>query len=141
MTLLSAVVGAILGAIIGGICTYLGAVRMAGRERLLDAGRRLREAFQLELAVLEGKGDKVNTSVVLENAFQKHLIAVNDFRYALTGCKRDAFNQAWEQYHCTDSGNNKFIHSLDQYGGFPSERDENRKLAIDKINHILSFTV
>lgn len=136
-------IGTIIGGAIGVIGTYIGAVKVAQKQILMDAGRKLREAFQPELTILEGAGRQVNTIAILEAAFQKHSIAVNDFMYTLIGCKckPSAFNQAWEQYHCTDNGNNKLIHSLDQYGGFPSERDDNRKLAIDRINRILSFTV
>ena len=138
-TLLAAIIGGVIG-IVG---TYAGAILIANRNRRIDAGRKLREAFQDELVSLEvlpipGEVDAFDT---LNGASKKHLIAISEFSCALSRCKRSAFNQAWQQYHCYPEP--PFTHFLEQYDtrtGSIEQRKKNRELAIERIKHILSFT-
>lgn len=65
------------------------------------AGLRLREAFAPELAKLqhpEGRGI-AEFSHILEVAFEKHQMAVNEFRFFLAGDELDSFNKAWREYY------------------------------------------
>lgn len=138
-TLLAAIIGGIIG-IVG---TYLGAILIANRDRRINARRRLREAFQDELASLEvlaipGEGDAFD---ILSGAFKKHFIAISEFTHIINRCKRNAFNQAWQDYHCYPKP--PFPHFLEQYDtktGSIEQRKKNRELAIERIKHILSFT-
>lgn len=139
-TLTAGIAGAIIGGVIGVIGTYIGAVLIANRQHLIEAGRRLREAFQEELAILQASED-IEVCDLLENAFKKHLIAVSEFKYILPKSKSIIFSQAWEQYHCNPQLTH--IHFLEQYstiGGSREQKNNNRKLAIERIKHILSFT-
>ncbi len=139
-TIFAGIVGAILGGIIGVVGTYLGAVKIANRRFIVDAGTKLREAFQDELATLKAPGE-VDALSLLESAFKKHLIAISEFNRRLPKCKRCAFNQAWQDYHCYPQP--PFIHFLEQYTtttGSMEEKEKNRNLAIERIEHILSFT-
>lgn len=132
--------GTIIGGVIGVIGTYLGAMKIADRQRFIDAGRRLREAFQDELAILRGPDD-CDAFTLLNSSFKKHLIAITEFRYVLHGNKIESFNRAWLTYHCTSEA--PFIHLLEQYDtktGSREQRNKNRELAIQRINRILSFT-
>ncbi len=136
--------GAGMGGIIGVIGTYIGAVKIMDRQLLLDAGRRLRESFQTELAILCANKEKIDAFFLLDRAFQKHAMAVNEFKYILRGNKCNSFDQAWQEYHCTNSGDGNLIHFLEQYntiGVSVEERVKNRELAITRIGNILSFTV
>ncbi len=133
-------IGALLGGIIGVVGTYLGAIRIANRRFLIDAGTRLREAFNDELASLKAPGE-IDALTLLESAFKKHLIAFSEFNRRLPKCKRPALNQAWQDYHCHPRP--PFIHFLEQYTtrtGSMEEKKKNRDLAIERIEHILSFT-
>jgi len=138
-TLLAAIIGGVIG-IVG---TYSGAILIANRDRRIDAGRRLREAFQDELASLEvlpipGEGDAFD---MLNGAFKKHLIATSEFARLVSRCKRNSFNQAWQDYHCYPKP--PFPHFLEQYDtrtGSIEQRKKNRELAIQRVKHILSFT-
>ena len=132
--------GALLGGIIGVVGTYLGAIRIANRRFLIDAGTKLREAFNDELASLKAPG-QIDALPLLESGFKKHLIAISEFNRRLSKCKRPAFNQAWQDYHCHPQP--PFIHSLNQYTtrtGSMEQKKKNRDLAVERIEHILSFT-
>jgi hypothetical protein len=132
--------GALLGGIIGVVGTYLGAIRIANRQFLIDAATKLREAFRDELATVQAPGEVVALNL-LEDAFKKHLIAISEFNRRLPKCKRRAFNQAWQDYHCYPQP--PFIHFLEQYTtrtGSIEQKKKNRSLAIERIEHILSFT-
>jgi hypothetical protein len=137
-TLLAAIIGGVIG-IVG---TYAGAILIANRDRRIDAGRRLREAFQDELASLEVLPipGEVDAFGILNSAFKKHLIAISEFAHVIPRCKRNLFSQAWQQYHCYPEP--PFTHFLEQYDtrtGSIEQRKKNRELAIERIKHILSF--
>ena len=138
-TLTAGIAGAIIGGVIGIIGTYIGAVRIANRQHLVEAGRRLRDAFQEELAILQASED-IEVCDLLKSAFKKHLIAVSEFKYILPKSKSIIFSQAWEQYHCHPELTH--IQFLEQYStiGSREQKNSNRKLAIERIKHILSFT-
>lgn len=139
-TIFAGTVGAILGGIIGVVGTYLGAVKIANRRFLIDAGTKLREAFNDELAALKAP-EEIDALSLLEGTFKKHLIAISEFNRRLPECKRLAFNQAWQDYHCYPQP--PFIHFLKQYTtrtGSMEQKKKNRNLAIERIEHILSFT-
>lgn len=141
ITIITGIVSTILGGVIGVVGTYIGAVRIANRQRLLDAGLRLREAFQDEITLLQ-IGGNIDACHLLECAFKKHLIAVSEFKYILPKRKRVAFDQAWQQYHCFQGP--PYIHFLEQYntvGGRMEQREKNRQTVIQRLNHILSFTL
>ena len=141
-TLLTGFCGAILGGAIGVIGTYVGATRIAARDRLADAGRRMREAFYDELAALEVDGGRdLRAHTLLESAFKKHLIAVSEYMHILSMERRRTIAAAWVQYHCCQG--KPEMHFLEQYNtvaGSTDQRDSNRRLAIERIRHLLSLT-
>lgn len=134
-TLLAAIVGGVIG-IIG---TYLGAIRIANRRFLIDAGTKFREAFQGELATLEVPGD-IDAFTILQSAFKRHLIAISEFNRRLPKCKRAGYIQAWKDYHCHPEAHIHFLEQYDTVTGSTEQREKNRVLAIKRIKHILSFT-
>ena len=132
--------GTVIGGFIGVIGTYFGAMKIAKRQRFIDTGLRLREAFQEELAILQVSED-CDAVAHLTSAFKKHFIAISEFRYVLPSCKLNSFDEAWRNYHCTSEP--PYIHLLEQYdtrSGSGEQQNKNRELAIQRIRHILSFT-
>lgn len=134
----------IIGAVIGGVIGFIGSNKIANRQIIVDAGYRLRDAFRDELAAFEAPG-KIDAYSLLDRGFQKHLKAITEFRYALPKRKHQAFDQAWQEYHCIGgTGDAPLVHFLEQYttnGVSLGEGHANRQLAIQRIKQILSFTV
>lgn len=139
-TLVAGISGAIIGGVIGVIGTYIGSIRISQQQRFVDAGRRLREAFHDEMATL--RSDRhVNAATLLEDAFKKHLIAVTEFSYVLPESKRSYYYHTWNDY-CSipdHPGATFFEQYLSGHGNI-QDSENNVKLAIERINNILSFT-
>jgi len=131
--------GALLGGIIGVVGTYLGAIRIANKQFLIDAGTKFRAAFHDELATLKAQ-EKIDAINILESAFKKHLIAISEFVRRLPRCKRATFNQAWENYYCHPATKIQHLVQYDTVTGSTDQRKKNRELAIKRIEHILSFS-
>ncbi|HJW87741.1 MAG TPA: hypothetical protein VJ440_13995 [Candidatus Brocadiaceae bacterium] len=131
--LLAAAVGLITGAI-GILGTYAGAIRLARRNNRSLAGMRLREAFIRELSLLqhpEGRGI-AEIPHILKIAFEKHQMAVNEFRFFLTGDELNAFNKAWKEYGDYPDFNKYIV--------LPTTAEKDIQKAIERINAILEFT-
>lgn len=132
-TILAAVIG-LVGGVIGVVGTYFGAVKLAQAKNKSLAGLRLREAFARELSLLqhhEGYGI-AEIPHILKTAFEKHLTAVNEFRFFLTGDDLDSFNKAWREYD--DYPN------FDKYLVLPATETEDIQKVIDRIEAIRKFT-
>ena len=132
--------GAVIGGIIGIAGTYLGSVYLVKKQRFFDAGQRLREAFHAELAILCDPSDTSDPTDILKAAFKKHLSAVAEFRYILSCCRLDGFNKAWREYHCYENTCDQFLEQYSKHLGGTDLAKENRKLAVKRIEHVLSFT-
>lgn len=132
-TLLAAAVGLIGGAI-GIIGTYSGAIGIARRNNRVMAGMRLREAFARELSMLqyrEGYG-LPEIPHILKTAFEKHHVAVNEFRFFLTGNELESFNKTWKEYNDYPDFNKYIV--------LPATEEKDIQKAIDRIEAIRKFT-
>jgi hypothetical protein len=121
------------GVLLGAFVTYRFAAELAARNGKREAGRRLREAFSSEIALLHpATGSKnVNTIAVLQSAFLKHSAAISEFRFYLSGKKLRAFDEAWRQYY-EIGGSVRFT---------DYEIGENpRRLFLQRVESILQFT-
>ncbi len=123
----------ILGALIASVCTFRFALHLQRRQARLEAGRRLREAFSGELAAVASPNTDPGIVVehMLQQAFPKHLAAVNEFKFHLSGQERLDFDEAWHSYwHVGGS-----VRFFDYYMG------ENAKGVFEeRVGNILRFT-
>jgi hypothetical protein len=123
----------ILGALIGALATFYFAIELARRNAKWDAGRRLRESFAPELAVMhpdQGKQD-VNVEQLLQTAFPRHSQAVMEFRFYLKEKEKQKFDRAWEAYWMVGGS----VRSFDYYMG-----EDPRQVFLNRVNAILKFT-
>ena len=124
----------IIGALLGAWLMYRFAIKLANRNARHIVGLRLREAFAPELAKLqhpEGRGI-AEIPHILKTAFEKHQMAVNEFRFFLAGDKLDRFNKAWKEYDDYPDFNKYIV--------LPATSKEDIQKVIDRINAILDFT-
>lgn len=131
---LIAVAGTLLGVLLGAWLTYRFAAVLANDAAKRFAGVKLREAFAPELAKFS-QPDRLNMIIsidILENAFDKHQIAVNEFRFYLTGKELKAFDRAWRDYYCAPDNQVDFSRYL---GGA-----EEMKEALTRMEAIVAFT-
>lgn len=123
----------ILGALIGSIVTYWLSLQLAKAHARLEAGRRLREAFASEIAMIDpvGGNKDANVDFILRKAFERHRASVIEFSYYLYSEKKKEFLEAWRQYY--------------EIGGSVSFNDymmgeRPRELFIERVHAVLSFT-
>jgi len=140
-----AVAGSLFGVWIGSLisrkisretiaATHRNAIELVRINSRKLAGFRLRESFAPELALLqypEGRGI-AEFSHILKTAFGKHQMAVNEFRFFLTGDELDSFNKAWEEYDDYPDFN--------EYMVFPATKEKDIQKAVIRIKDILEFT-
>ena len=100
-----------------------------------EAKRKLRETFTSQLQYIRQEGN-IDVYLSLFNAFSEHQKAINEFRRFLKGRKLKQFDDVWKQYYANPGGK-----KLKQYEAKPNheESEQRRKLAVDKIEAILSF--
>ncbi|MGZ8947537.1 MAG: hypothetical protein ACXW1W_19195 [Methylococcaceae bacterium] len=131
---------ALLFTILGGVIGICGAMASAfigaNRQNRNDANVRLVAAFTDELAILTDVTDKSDPYKILAPAAKKHLMAVIGFKYVICKSEAIAFDKAWRDYYEEDG-----YPSLEQYVGAGNidESEKRRRLAIKRIEHILSF--
>src|SRR4051812_5739845 len=94
------VVAALVGAWVGARLTHRHAIALADSNARRFAGVKLREAFAPEIAKFSGPLNMIGSTDILEAAFEKHHIAVNEFRFYLSAKKQGAFYKAWHDYYC-----------------------------------------
>lgn len=125
----------VIGALVGSFITYQLALKLAGHNARRDAGRRLREAFAPELAVLDpvtGSRD-LNVESLLQSAWPRHRAAVSEFSFHLPPSKRAAFEAAWHEYYEVGGS----IRFYDYYIG---DGENPRKSFQERVGAILEFT-
>jgi hypothetical protein len=109
-----------------------------------EAARRFRDAFKEELLALSpnlSKWEK-DTSEILEAAFEKHRIAVFDFKPFLSKDELAGFHQAWGDYYRYENTPESTVHGLAQYSGKGHGYTEARRLrllAAERIERLLEF--
>ena len=141
---------AVVFTILGACITYFFALQLAKKNACREAGRRLREAFAPELAVLHptsGDADaRAHTDKVLAEAFPKHREAITEFRFYLSAKEREEFEEAWRKYYEVGGS----VRFFDYMPGLRSEtRGANGELVIEtgsyecfqeRVHAILKFT-
>ena len=98
-------------------------------------------AFNKELAILKAFRGEDDPCAILEAAFDTHLAAIIEFRSLLKESDKECFDKAWNEYYYHD-GDERMPPFLEQYSknrGSTGLAEENRKLAIQRIEKILSF--
>lgn len=128
--------GTIVGVLTGVLLTYWFALKLANKNAKHIASIRLRDAFAPEIAKLNHPDGYSLADVphFLEIAFEKHQIAINNFRFFLTNKDGAAFDKAWHAYYkdsCEDKPN------FTQYMTLSNKDTEK---AINRIMAILEFT-
>ena len=73
--------GTVLGAIVGAMIAFCLALRLADINARRFAGLKLREAFAPEIAKFRQPLNWMLVVSILEAAFEKHNVAVNEFRF------------------------------------------------------------
>jgi hypothetical protein len=132
----AALPGAVVGAFIGAAITFWFSLRLAEINAKRLAGMKLRAAFAPEIAKLTHPQDMTvrGSSNLLEQSFEKHLIAVNEFRFFLEGETLEGFDRAWREYYGGPADRRP---NLIQYANVDAEQMEE---ALSRIEAILAFT-
>ena len=126
----------ITGTLLGALINHYLSLGRSRHDAKRFAGFRLREAFAPELAKLqhpEGRGI-AEFSDILETAFEKHQMAVNEFRFFLTDDKLDSFNKAWREYYSWP------YEDKPNFSKHMMLSKEDIQKTIDEITAILEFT-
>jgi len=127
----------IVGVLIGALVTYLFSVKLANNNSKREAGRRLREAFVEELALLhpEHKQKDLDVEHILQEAFPKHSRAVTEYSYYLHNQDKQSFEEAWKKYYQVGGS----VRFFDYY--MSNDKITNPKECfVQRVNAILEFT-
>ena len=124
---------AAISAIGGAICVYLGAVRIAQKNRRVESGFKLYDTFRHTINSLE-RAENFDTQDILKRDFGEQTRAAEHFGFFLPLRQRKAFTKAWNAYKQKYS-ENKFSDI-----GERDKRDSLRKFALNHIYNILKFT-
>ncbi|MBI4232725.1 hypothetical protein HY605_05845 [Candidatus Peregrinibacteria bacterium] len=148
-----ALMGAVVGALVGGGIAYLisnNQIRTAQRNAIdlihinskKLAGMRLRDAFAPELARLQyPEGYRITEfSHMLEAAFGKHQMAINEFRFFLKNDELASFNEAWKEYYRCPYKPKEDKPDFTKFVILPEKSKESIKEIINQIEVILEFT-
>jgi len=109
-----------------------------------EASAKFREAFKSELLSLNTAltENYIDACDLLKSAFEKHRLAVFDFRLFLKGKRQEEFDQAWRNYYGYDGDQSVKLEFLLKYSGKGYGVDEarsRRAVAIAKIEKLLEF--
>ena len=79
--------GTVVGALLGACLTYIFSLTLANKNAKRFAAMKLREAFGSEVAKLSHPEKLLvaDSSRILERSFEKHQVAVNEFKFFLKG--------------------------------------------------------
>lgn len=136
-TIIAALI-ALTSAFVGSLMGFLIARRNTKDQFFYAAGAKLKLAFRDELAFLTDPKWE-NSSFFhrrLETTFEKHFLAITEFRYALHKSQRDGFDKVWQEYYTTEDAPNDIL--LVKYS--PELNPTGREDAIKNIEAILKFT-
>ncbi|WP_299735729.1 hypothetical protein [uncultured Endozoicomonas sp.] len=140
LTLVYVSVGATLaGTLIGGYIAHRLSLEKMAHDIRSEANRKLRTAFSEELAILQRQRmSGVEIIRLLDSAFLKHQIAVNEFRSHLAEGELIAFNNAWVKYHGYQEGGEVHdIQFFEKYSFHNNKADQDK--ASKDIKALLEF--
>ena len=125
----------LLGVLVGALITYAFALRLGNRNARRDAGRRLREAFRPELALMDAVTDSKSIDVehLLREAWPKHHAAVSELMFNLSAHKRAELEAVWREYYEV-GGSIRFFDY--HFGDHPLEKFRERVGAILKFTEV-----
>lgn len=139
-----AVSGGAVGALISHYLTKSRNIEDRKIKTFNDASAKFRDAFKSELLALNTSLtiNYIDAHDLLQSAFEKHRLAVFDFRPFLHGKRLAGFDQAWRNYYGFDGNQNVKVEFLakysgDGYGG--EEKRRRRSLAVTNIEKLLEF--
>ena len=123
----------VLGAFIGSLVTYWLSLQLAKAHARMEAGRRLREAFASEIAMIDpvGGNKDANVDFILRKAFDRHRAAVIEFSYYVSPSRRGAFLEKWREYY-----------EIGGSVGFENYMmgERSRELFMERVHAVLAFT-
>jgi hypothetical protein len=140
--------GAIASGIVCSVVThYLTKSRNTENRRIKEfneAASKFRTAFKNELLALNPALSRstADTAEILEGAFDKHRLAVFDFRPFLSSKSVHGFDKAWNEYYRYDNATDGIIHGLNKYSGVGHGYEEKKRLrllAAKRIEKLLYF--
>jgi hypothetical protein len=120
----------------GGVIGFLSASTVSKLNARRQAGTAFRAAFAKEIALVRlahGPDKSINPEIVLEEAFPRHAVAVEEYRFFVRPRERAAFDKAWRDYYEV-GGSVKFYDYASMGSGGSLEKFENR------IQALFSFT-
>lgn len=123
----------IIGTLLGAFVTYRFALHLSRVNARLDAGRRLREAFEPERAALHPvSGIKdLDVEKFLQASWPKHHAAVSELAFQLPLKQRTLLEKAWSDYYEVGGS----VRYYDYYMG-----DNPRLKFQERVDAILRFT-
>jgi hypothetical protein len=141
---LGSVAGGIVGAIAGHYLTKSRNTEDRKIKEFNDASANFRDAFKSELLSLNTAltKDYIDACDLLQAAFEKHRLAVFDFRLFLRGNRQEEFDQAWRDYYGYDGDQKVKLEFLLKYSGkgYGGEEARSRRAAaIANIEKLLEF--
>ncbi len=126
---------ALLVAALGSLILALLAYPLFRYKTRIKASENFLNSFEQEMLVLRNEGD-ITVYETLRNSFDRHQLAVNEFKRYLKGRKFSAFNDAWHEYHHNPNGKR-----LQQYMSTSNyeETKKRRLLALQRLEAVLAF--
>jgi hypothetical protein len=128
-----AVIGAVLLACFSGYIVY----RNNKLSRFAAASAAFRSAFSDAYSKIRNGND--NPFTILTAAFPGHETAVLEFARYLGPIARKGLLEAWRKFHSHEKANIRFLEQYTTTGVSLSQVQSNRKLAIQRIEHLLSY--
>lgn len=139
-------VGSAVGALIAHFLTKSRNIDDRRIKEFNAAASEFRSAFKDEWLALNPalSSSSVDTTVLLKTAFDKHRLAVFDFRPFLPIESIAGFDKAWKKYYAYDNAPEGTAHGLDKYSGAGhgyKEKKRLRLLAAEQIESLFDFAV
>ena len=139
------VAGALMCVYIGYLFSNITAKKTIRLQNIDKAAWDCREAFMTEYLALNPAKHALwnDLSDFLENAFDKHRIAIYRFSHYLPAQDKIGLYKAWHEYHCHEDGRSEeMVPHYEQYslqGKTLKQKHEIKKHAKDRIDKILEF--
>ena len=140
---ISSIVSAFVGAIVGAWLTRRSSAAILKQQEFNRAAAEFRSAFiedQRLLTVGSHTYRKEKTAqIIVNNAINRHELAVIRFRPYFTCRKKREFDNAWEQYCKRDDAKKVFDTSKYAHGDGQYAEIKNKELALRNIEKLLGF--
>lgn len=123
----------VVAALLSGLFLFVNSRKNSYR----DASLLFRSA--LEPTITELRNGNESTVSVLESSFAKHEEAVREFSKHLIWSRKE-FDKCWRDYAFHPEAGLRFLEAYTSVGVSVSKAKENRQLAIQKLQNLISYT-